>query len=162
MLLLLYVKWDIFVQAWRVVEGKVFDHKKGRIHSFKLCCRSRHYRDRRVSAAQYDESLYKCNHMYIFEHFFIFAYFDLPCSQFRWFFKDITRKDAERQLLAPANKPGSYLIRESETSKGAHCLLSTSVFFCNITLWCNLFYFVVNRKLFTVGKRCGRSGAGCC
>ncbi len=100
--------------------------------------------------------------IYILEHFFIFAYFDLPCSQFRWFFKDITRKDAERQLLAPANKPGSYLIRESETSKGAHCLLSTSVFFCNITLWCNLFYFVVNRKLFTVGKRCGRSGAGCC
>lgn len=37
---------------------------------------------------------------------------------FRWFFKEITRKDAERQLLAPANKPGSYLIRESETSKG--------------------------------------------
>lgn len=36
----------------------------------------------------------------------------------RWFFKDITRKDAERQLLAPANKPGSYLIRESETLKG--------------------------------------------
>ncbi|KAM4557042.1 tyrosine-protein kinase Lyn [Fundulus diaphanus] len=35
-----------------------------------------------------------------------------------WFFKDIIRKDAERQLLAPANKPGSYLIRESETSKG--------------------------------------------
>ncbi|MEQ2219302.1 hypothetical protein XENOCAPTIV_015616 [Xenoophorus captivus] len=35
-----------------------------------------------------------------------------------WFFKDISRKDAERQLLAPANKPGSYLIRESETSKG--------------------------------------------
>lgn len=38
---------------------------------------------------------------------------------YRWFFKDITRKDAERQLLAPANKPGSYLIRESETSKGS-------------------------------------------
>lgn len=36
----------------------------------------------------------------------------------RWFFKDITRKDAERQLLAPANKAGSYLLRESETSKG--------------------------------------------
>ncbi|KAG9355216.1 hypothetical protein JZ751_000054 [Albula glossodonta] len=35
-----------------------------------------------------------------------------------WFFKDITRKDAERQLLAPANKAGAYLIRESETSKG--------------------------------------------
>uniref|UniRef100_A0A3Q1AMC6 Tyrosine-protein kinase n=1 Tax=Amphiprion ocellaris TaxID=80972 RepID=A0A3Q1AMC6_AMPOC len=39
-----------------------------------------------------------------------------------WFFKDITRKDAERQLLAPANKPGSYLIRESETSKGSFSL----------------------------------------
>uniref|UniRef100_A0AAQ4S4B7 Tyrosine-protein kinase n=1 Tax=Gasterosteus aculeatus aculeatus TaxID=481459 RepID=A0AAQ4S4B7_GASAC len=39
-----------------------------------------------------------------------------------WFFKDITRKDAERQLLAPANKPGSYLIRESETSKGSYSL----------------------------------------
>ncbi|XP_040910484.1 tyrosine-protein kinase Lyn isoform X1 [Toxotes jaculatrix] len=39
-----------------------------------------------------------------------------------WFFKDITRKDAERQLLAPANKPGSFLIRESETSKGSYSL----------------------------------------
>uniref|UniRef100_A0A7N6AUB0 Tyrosine-protein kinase n=1 Tax=Anabas testudineus TaxID=64144 RepID=A0A7N6AUB0_ANATE len=39
-----------------------------------------------------------------------------------WFFKDITRKDAERQLLAPANKQGSYLIRESETSKGSYSL----------------------------------------
>ncbi|KAK5919254.1 hypothetical protein CgunFtcFv8_023160 [Champsocephalus gunnari] len=39
-----------------------------------------------------------------------------------WFFKDITRKDAERQLLAPANKPGSYLIRESETQKGSYSL----------------------------------------
>lgn len=35
-----------------------------------------------------------------------------------WFFKDITRKDAERQLLSPANKPGAFLIRESETSNG--------------------------------------------
>lgn len=37
---------------------------------------------------------------------------------FRWFFKDITRKDAERQLLAPGNVPGAFLIRESETLKG--------------------------------------------
>uniref|UniRef100_A0A2K5CBF8 non-specific protein-tyrosine kinase n=1 Tax=Aotus nancymaae TaxID=37293 RepID=A0A2K5CBF8_AOTNA len=34
-----------------------------------------------------------------------------------WFFKDITRKDAERQLLAPGNSAGSFLIRESETLK---------------------------------------------
>ncbi|XP_067108605.1 tyrosine-protein kinase Lyn [Osmerus mordax] len=39
-----------------------------------------------------------------------------------WFFKEITRKDAERQLLAPANKAGSYLVRESETSKGSYSL----------------------------------------
>nr|XP_061795667.1 tyrosine-protein kinase Lyn [Nerophis lumbriciformis] len=40
----------------------------------------------------------------------------------QWFFKDITRKDAERQLLVPANKPGAFLIRESETSKGSYSL----------------------------------------
>ncbi|XP_032875634.1 tyrosine-protein kinase Lyn isoform X1 [Amblyraja radiata] len=39
-----------------------------------------------------------------------------------WFFKDINRKDSERQLLAPGNKPGSFLIRESETSKGSYSL----------------------------------------
>ncbi|CAG10901.1 unnamed protein product, partial [Tetraodon nigroviridis] len=39
-----------------------------------------------------------------------------------WFFKDISRKDAERQLLAPANRAGSYLIRESETAKGSFSL----------------------------------------
>ncbi|NXU43190.1 LCK kinase, partial [Drymodes brunneopygia] len=36
-----------------------------------------------------------------------------------WFFKNISRKDAERQLLASGNTHGSFLIRESETSKGA-------------------------------------------
>lgn len=46
----------------------------------------------------------------------------LPIPSCSWFFKDLTRKDAERQLLAPANKPGSYLIRESETSKGEKIL----------------------------------------
>lgn len=37
----------------------------------------------------------------------------------RWFFRTISRKDAERQLLAPMNKAGSFLIRESESNKGA-------------------------------------------
>lgn len=36
----------------------------------------------------------------------------------KWFFRSISRKDAERQLLAPINKAGSFLIRESETNKG--------------------------------------------
>ncbi|XP_007487171.1 tyrosine-protein kinase Lyn isoform X1 [Monodelphis domestica] len=39
-----------------------------------------------------------------------------------WFFKDITRKDAERQLLLPGNRVGAYLIRESETLKGSFSL----------------------------------------
>ncbi|TKC41291.1 hypothetical protein EI555_012664 [Monodon monoceros] len=39
-----------------------------------------------------------------------------------WFFKDITRKDAERQLLAPGNSAGAFLIRESETLKGSYSL----------------------------------------
>ncbi|KFW78836.1 Tyrosine-protein kinase Lyn [Manacus vitellinus] len=39
-----------------------------------------------------------------------------------WFFKDITRKDAERLLLAPGNGPGAFLIRESETLKGSYSL----------------------------------------
>ncbi|KFQ86634.1 Tyrosine-protein kinase Lyn, partial [Phoenicopterus ruber ruber] len=39
-----------------------------------------------------------------------------------WFFKDITRKDAERLLLAPGNSAGAFLIRESETSKGSYSL----------------------------------------
>ncbi|GAB1298993.1 Tyrosine-protein kinase Blk [Apodemus speciosus] len=40
----------------------------------------------------------------------------------RWFFRTISRKDAERQLLAPMNKAGSFLIRESESNKGAFSL----------------------------------------
>ncbi|CAH2285244.1 tyrosine- kinase Lyn isoform X1 [Pelobates cultripes] len=39
-----------------------------------------------------------------------------------WFFKDITRKDAERQLLAPGNSAGAFLIRESETVQGSYSL----------------------------------------
>ncbi|XP_022533366.2 tyrosine-protein kinase Lyn [Astyanax mexicanus] len=35
-----------------------------------------------------------------------------------WFFKNTNRKDAERILLAPANKPGAFLIRKSETTEG--------------------------------------------
>ncbi|XP_054355215.1 tyrosine-protein kinase Blk isoform X3 [Pongo pygmaeus] len=40
----------------------------------------------------------------------------------RWFFRSLGRKEAERQLLAPINKAGSFLIRESETNKGAFSL----------------------------------------
>uniref|UniRef100_A0A8C3U283 Tyrosine-protein kinase n=1 Tax=Catharus ustulatus TaxID=91951 RepID=A0A8C3U283_CATUS len=39
-----------------------------------------------------------------------------------WFFKDISRKDAERQLLGPGNMIGSFMIRDSETTKGSYSL----------------------------------------
>lgn len=40
------------------------------------------------------------------------------CFCCRWFFKGISRKDAERQLLGPGNVIGSFMIRDSETTKG--------------------------------------------
>ncbi|XP_046877200.1 tyrosine-protein kinase Blk isoform X3 [Hypomesus transpacificus] len=40
----------------------------------------------------------------------------------KWFFKNLSRRETERLLLAPGNKAGSFLIRESETSKGAFSL----------------------------------------
>ncbi|XP_008310872.1 tyrosine-protein kinase fynb isoform X1 [Cynoglossus semilaevis] len=39
-----------------------------------------------------------------------------------WYFGKLGRKDAERQLLSTGNKRGTYLIRESETTKGAFSL----------------------------------------
>ncbi|XP_006030551.1 tyrosine-protein kinase HCK isoform X2 [Alligator sinensis] len=39
-----------------------------------------------------------------------------------WFFKGVSRKDAERQLLAPGNMIGSFMIRDSETTKGCYSL----------------------------------------
>ncbi|KAL4623927.1 tyrosine-protein kinase Blk-like [Arapaima gigas] len=40
----------------------------------------------------------------------------------RWFFKNMSRREAERLLLGQGNKVGSFLIRESETTKGAFSL----------------------------------------
>ncbi|KAF5924561.1 tyrosine-protein kinase Fgr isoform X1 [Diceros bicornis minor] len=39
-----------------------------------------------------------------------------------WYFGKMGRKDAERQLLSPGNPRGAFLIRESETTKGAYSL----------------------------------------
>ncbi|XP_033932185.1 tyrosine-protein kinase Blk [Pseudochaenichthys georgianus] len=40
----------------------------------------------------------------------------------KWFYRDISRRETERMLLAPGNKPGAFLIRESETSRGSFSL----------------------------------------
>ncbi|KAG9353358.1 hypothetical protein JZ751_017935, partial [Albula glossodonta] len=39
-----------------------------------------------------------------------------------WFFGKITRRDSERLLLNVDNRRGTFLVRESETTKGAYCL----------------------------------------
>ncbi|KAM4699569.1 tyrosine-protein kinase Fgr isoform 1-T2 [Discoglossus pictus] len=39
-----------------------------------------------------------------------------------WYFGKIGRKDAERELLSMGNPRGAFLVRESETSKGAYSL----------------------------------------
>ncbi|XP_069035701.1 tyrosine-protein kinase HCK isoform X1 [Lepisosteus oculatus] len=39
-----------------------------------------------------------------------------------WFFKGVSRKDAERTLLASGNRTGSFMIRDSETTKGNYSL----------------------------------------
>ncbi|XP_031178157.1 tyrosine-protein kinase Blk [Sander lucioperca] len=40
----------------------------------------------------------------------------------KWFFRDMSRRETERLLLAPGNKPGAFLVRESETCKGSFSL----------------------------------------
>uniref|UniRef100_A0A8D3BQQ9 Tyrosine-protein kinase n=1 Tax=Scophthalmus maximus TaxID=52904 RepID=A0A8D3BQQ9_SCOMX len=39
-----------------------------------------------------------------------------------WFFKSLSRRETERLLLAPGNKPGAFLVRESESCKGSYSL----------------------------------------
>ncbi|CAB1330054.1 unnamed protein product [Coregonus sp. 'balchen'] len=39
-----------------------------------------------------------------------------------WYFGKITRRDSERLLLGLENRKGTFLVRESETTKGAYCL----------------------------------------
>uniref|UniRef100_A0A4W5QJ93 Tyrosine-protein kinase n=1 Tax=Hucho hucho TaxID=62062 RepID=A0A4W5QJ93_9TELE len=45
----------------------------------------------------------------------------LPMAS-RWYFGKITRRDSERFLLGLENRKGTFLVRESETTKGAYCL----------------------------------------
>ncbi|KAF4070828.1 hypothetical protein AMELA_G00277950 [Ameiurus melas] len=40
----------------------------------------------------------------------------------KWFFKNLSRRQTERLLLAPGNRIGSFLVRESETTPGAFSL----------------------------------------
>lgn len=51
---------------------------------------------------------------------------------FSWYFGKLGRKDAERQLLSTGNPRGTYLIRESETTKGNIRQTTVNVYFLSL------------------------------
>lgn len=60
------------------------------------------------------------------------------CFCCRWFFKNISRNEANRRLLAPGNTQGSFLIRESETTPGEPHTQQGSQFQCPLASdWVN-------------------------
>nr|AAL50640.1 Src reporter [synthetic construct] len=46
----------------------------------------------------------------------------VTAARMHWYFGKITRRESERLLLNPENPRGTFLVRESETTKGAYCL----------------------------------------
>ncbi|XP_028848707.1 proto-oncogene tyrosine-protein kinase Src isoform X2 [Denticeps clupeoides] len=61
----------------------------------------------------------------------------------RWYFGKITRRDSERLLLSLENRRGTFLVRDSETTKGAYCL---SVLDYDVTKGLNVKHYKI-RKL---------------
>lgn len=69
--------------------------------------------------------------MYIFSHkqIYCWLYIQQVIVYFcRWYFGKMGRKDAERQLLGQNNPRGTFLIRESETTKGEEHRLTFIIF----------------------------------
>uniref|UniRef100_A0AAY4BH42 Tyrosine-protein kinase n=1 Tax=Denticeps clupeoides TaxID=299321 RepID=A0AAY4BH42_9TELE len=60
-----------------------------------------------------------------------------------WYFGKITRRDSERLLLSLENRRGTFLVRDSETTKGAYCL---SVLDYDVTKGLNVKHYKI-RKL---------------
>lgn len=58
----------------------------------------------------------------------------------RWYFGKITRRDSERLLLSLENRRGTFLVRESETTKGKRCGLVIVAF--ATVLFCFVLFFV--------------------
>lgn len=46
----------------------------------------------------------------------------LLCPPPSWYFSKISRNEAEQLLLSPPNQHGSFLVRDSESSKGEYSL----------------------------------------
>lgn len=63
----------------------------------------------------------------------------LPCSDPSallpsWYFSKISRNEAEQLLLSPPNQHGSFLVRDSESSKGEYSLSGDLVAIIQIKL----------------------------
>ena len=106
-----------------MVESQIPFNKERRLHPQQLRSQSQHLGNRRVSLYVLSSLVVLfavLSFLFILYLFISMGYniHELLKCLLRWFFKDITRKDAERQLLAPGNSPGAFLIRESETLKG--------------------------------------------
>lgn len=64
----------------------------------------------------------------------------------RWYFGKMGRKDAERLLLLPGNQRGTFLARESETTKGTRIFVQTvicDVFFLKMWFWFNCSHMII-------------------
>lgn len=74
--------------------------------------------------------------------------FHLNFLSFSWYFGKLGRKDAERQLLSTGSPRGTYLIRESETTKGItqHHLLQYTTLFTTLhhTICCTAQYHMLH------------------
>lgn len=63
----------------------------------------------------------------------------LPCSDHSalfpsWYFSKISRNEAEQLLLSPPNQHGSFLVRDSESSKGEYSLSGDFVAIIHVKL----------------------------
>lgn len=110
----------ILPQGWpRVVHGRVPHHRPAGLHPIQLHCDD-HHGD---WAVRHTGSLIKSEHLMSRvpggREVVSLREWSLSCvCACRWFFSNISRNDAMRLLLAPGNTQGSFLVRESETSKG--------------------------------------------
>ena len=95
-------------QGRAVVGGEIPGDGAGGLHPLQLCGQGRHPAGGEVSKSSLGAGSISVR-----------ARVTATCSRSRrWFYKDISRKETERLLLAPGNKMGSFLVRESETSPG--------------------------------------------
>lgn len=77
----------------------------------------------------------------VFHIFFLFFFLDIT----RWYFGKITRRDSERLLLSLENRRGTFLVRESETTKGKYIFL-------RLVIKCQYFLKNSTGKMWSVRK----------